>query len=157
MVEDVISFVESTPNCFENRHAHGHITASAWIVDEDRKKTGLVHHKKLNKWMQPGGHSDGNSDTAQESLREATEEFGDIGLELVTEDIFDVDIHPIPEDKKRGLGKHLHYDIRFLIRGDSSKDPILSDESHEAAWIPLDKVESYNNEESVMRMVRKTE
>lgn len=155
MVQDVITFVESTPDCFENTHAHGHITASAWIVDAERKHTGLVHHVKLNKWMQPGGHSDGKSDTAQESLREAIEEFGNIGLKLVHENIFDVDIHAIPEDKKRGLGKHLHYDIRFLIEGDSSKDPILSDESHEAAWIPLDKVHTYNNEDSVMRMVRK--
>ncbi len=155
MLQQVIDFVESTPTCFENDHSTGHITASAWVADLDNQQVGLIHHGKLNKWFQPGGHSDGNSDTPQESLREAIEEFGDIGLELHSEAIYDVDIHPIPDDAKRDLGNHLHYDIRFLVLGDSSKDPTVSDESHEAKWVPLAEVESLNNEQSIIRMVEK--
>lgn len=156
MTQQVIDFVNSTPDCFDNRHPIGHVTASAWIIDIQEQMTGLVHHRKLNKWLQTGGHSDGSSDTPQEALREAQEEFGIEGLELHSEDIYDIDVHPVPADKKRGLDNHLHYDIRFLITGNSSIEPVVSDESHEAKWVPVSKVHELNSEEGIIRMVKKT-
>ncbi len=117
---------------------------------------GIVNHKKFNKWLQPGGHSDSNPDTPHEALREAREEFGIADLQLKSEEIFDIDIHSIPEDKKRGLGKHFHYDIRFLVIGDSSIKPVVSHESYDVQWVPIDKVSSLNKEKSISRMVEKT-
>ena len=157
MKQKLEEFVKSTSDCFDNNNRSGHITASAWIVDFKTKKIGMVHHKKLNRWFQPGGHSDGNSDTPQEALREAHEEFGIPSLQLASEEIFDIDIHIIPEDKKRDLGPHPHYDVRFLVIGDSRITPSLSDESHDAQWVSLDKVTSLNGSGSITRMVAKTE
>jgi 8-oxo-dGTP pyrophosphatase MutT (NUDIX family) len=157
MKDRLVDFVKRVSDCFDNFYKEGHITASAWVLDKKNKKVGLVHHKLLNKWCQPGGHSDNNPDTPQESLREAQEEFGSKGLELASEDIFDIDIHPIKEDKKRNLGKHLHFDVRFLIFGDSTIAPEVSDESHDAKWVDLEDVKNFTKEEAIKRMVAKTQ
>jgi 8-oxo-dGTP pyrophosphatase MutT (NUDIX family) len=149
-------FVMSNSECFDNYFPVGHITASSWIIDPERQMVGLVHHKKLNKWLQPGGHSDGNGDTSVTALREAREEFGIQDLVLPTEKIFDIDIHQIPNDRKRGLESHLHYDVRFLVYGDSNIKPIVSDESNEAIWTPIGLVHTLNKERSIMRLVEKT-
>lgn len=156
MRDRMIEFVKTDPHCFENTNPHGHITASAWIYDSETQSVGLVHHKKLDKWLQTGGHSDGNTDTATQALREAQEEFGHEGLVLSSEYIFDIDVHLVPADLKRGVPPHLHYDVRFLIYGNSSIPPHVSEESHDALWVPLSEVANYNNERTVMRMVEKT-
>lgn len=156
MASSITAFIHSTPDCFKNTHPSGHITASAWIVDSSQEKVGLIHHAKLNLWLQPGGHSDGRPDTPRQALREAVEEFGDIGLSLVNDNIFDIDIHEVPEDRGRGLGKHLHYDVRFLVCGDSNMAPISSNESHDAKWVSIKDVHLYNDSESIRRMVKKT-
>ena len=119
------------------------------------KKIGLLHHKLFYKWLQPGGHSDGNSNTTQEALREAQEEFGGGDLFLLSNDIFDVDIHQIPKDTNRGLGSHPHYDIRFIVIGNSAFPPVVSNESREARWVPFDEVTKYNSETSFKRMINK--
>ena len=67
-----IKFIEQNPNCFE-RSNKGHITGSAWIVNHDNSKVLLTHHRKLNLWLQLGGHADGEPDTKAVSLKEAQE------------------------------------------------------------------------------------
>lgn len=156
MLERFIDFVEREPNCFDNYCKEGHVTASAWVVDLEKQKTCLVHHVKIGKWFQPGGHSDGNPDTPQEALREAREELGMPDLELANEDIFDVDIQIISEDTKRDLGEHLHYDARFLIIADSNVSPEKSEESHDVRWVGIDEVIELNDDEALKRMILKT-
>jgi 8-oxo-dGTP pyrophosphatase MutT (NUDIX family) len=156
MKNQLVEFVTKTENCFDNYCKKGHITASAWILDKENRKVGLVHHKIMNKWLQPGGHSDNNPDTPKEALREAQEEFGKEALRLESENIFDIDLHTIKEDKKRNLGEHYHFDIRFLILGNSDIPPKVSDESNDVKWIELDKVLELNSEEGMRRMVEKT-
>src|SRR5215204_3717077 len=69
-----IRFVESSPDCFLRSQLDGHLTGSAWILDPSRTKTLLTHHKKLEKWVQLGGHADGNPDLWDVARREASEE-----------------------------------------------------------------------------------
>ncbi len=69
-------FVKENPDCFSRELLVGHVTGSAWIIDESASRTLLTHHKKLNKWLQPGGHADGMSDVAEVALKEAREESG---------------------------------------------------------------------------------
>lgn len=153
---DINSFIQANANCFNNHLEAGHITASAWIYDPKTKMVGLVHHAKLDKWVQTGGHSDDNPDTASESLREAQEEFGEKGLFMRENKIFCLDIHHLPYDAKRSVPPHLHYDITFLVVGDSSIQPVLSEESYDAKWIALDDVLTYNSDSGITRMVNKT-
>ena len=142
-------------NCFERSLLHGHITGSAWIVDTNREFAFMTHHAKLNKWLQPGGHCDGDEDVAWVALKEALEETGMPGLKLSSSHIFDIDIHPIPE--RKGVPAHEHYDIRYLIEVNKDTPFQLSEESHELAWLALDELwELTQRNVSIHRMVGKT-
>jgi 8-oxo-dGTP pyrophosphatase MutT (NUDIX family) len=149
----IIEFVEQYPNCFERSLHIGHITGSAMIVNGLRTKTLLTHHHKLDKWLQLGGHSDGDPNTLNVALREAEEESGVKGIVAVTEKIFDVDVHAIPARKNEP--EHFHFDIRFLFEADDTQPLLISKESKDLAWIPLSRIAEYTTEESVLRMVRK--
>jgi 8-oxo-dGTP pyrophosphatase MutT (NUDIX family) len=153
MRRTIIAFVERHADCFDRTLLKGHITGSAFIVDPERTKTLLTHHHFLDKWLQLGGHSDGDSDTLAVALREAREESGLATLAAVDENIFDVDIHPIPERKNEP--EHYHYDIRFLVEADPGEPLQISSESKDLAWIPLNRTAEYTKEESLLRMVRK--
>jgi 8-oxo-dGTP pyrophosphatase MutT (NUDIX family) len=149
----MVEFIKNEPNCFERSLLKGHITGSAFIVNVQKTKTLLVNHAKLNRWLQPGGHCDGDANVAKVSLKEALEETGLTQLQIRETEIFDIDIHTIPE--RKGVPEHLHYDVRFLIVADETEPIKISDESTDVKWIPIIAVEKYNNEESVLRMVRK--
>lgn len=139
-------------DCFQRTHLPGHITGSSWIVNKDRTKTVLVHHVKLNKWVQPGGHADGEENALNVALREAEEETGLKKL-TSTETIFDVDVHLIPA--RKDFPEHFHHDIRFLIEADEYEQIIVSDESHDVKWVLLSELENYTKERSVLRMKEK--
>ena len=96
----IISFVKKHKDCFERSLEIGHITASCWLLNNDHTKALLMHHTKLDMWVQPGGHCDGDSDVVAVALKEAREESGIQGIEPVSTDIFDIDIHLIPENSK---------------------------------------------------------
>jgi 8-oxo-dGTP pyrophosphatase MutT (NUDIX family) len=154
MLQRLYRFVGRNPDCFERELLCGHITGSAWIVDESYKKTLLTHHKKLDKWFQPGGHADGHTDVAEVAMREAREESGLSNLILVRDEMFDIDVHLIPACTEDPA--HYHFDCRFLIccRGDETY--IVSDESHDLAWVPLANISQFTSEKSILRMVHKT-
>src|SRR5690349_20810755 len=78
------------PRSFFRDHLPGHITGSAWIVDEQKQQTFLTHHRKLNRWLQPGGHADGQENVFEVALREAIEETGLQSLKAFSTDIFDI-------------------------------------------------------------------
>jgi len=139
----------SQENSFQRTHLPGHITGSAWIINPERTKTLLVHHAKLNKWVQPGGHADGDENILNVALREAEEETGLKNLRPLT-DIFDLDIHIIPE--RKDFREHFHYDIRFLVSGNEQDSIIVSEESHDVKWINLSALEDFTVERSVLRM-----
>jgi len=154
MAADLIRFVEAHPDCAERSLQTGHLTGSAWIVDRERKRTLLTHHRKLNKWLQLGGHADGELDLLAVALREAREESGLTRLRVVETAIFDVDRHLIPARKTEP--DHWHYDIRFMLEAEPEEPFVVSDESHDLAWIEIARMAEYNAEESMLRMARKT-
>ena len=131
-----------------------HITASTWIVNRQSTRVLLTHHAKLNKWVQLGGHTDEGEDWTAAALREGHEESGLSELRLVSADLFDLDIHEIPA--RRGQAAHDHYDLRFLVEADDTVPLLVSEESHDVAWIDRRELERYTTEESQLRMNRKT-
>lgn len=155
-----LEFVRSTPECCERSHAAGHCTGSAFIVSTDRTKTLLLFHPFLKRWLQPGGHADGDHDLRRVALREASEETGlsETDFEFAPLDghdrvPLDIDIHPIPARKSEG--PHFHYDMRFLLVADPELP--LSAESEEMLleWIPLEQVQQKTDERSVLRLAEK--
>jgi len=154
MTEAIIRFVEEHADCLDRSCAPGHLTGSAWIVDPPRRQVLLTHHAKLDKWLQPGGHADGDPDLLAVALREAREETGLTRLRPVRPEVFDVDRHWIPP---RGeVSGHWHLDLRFQVEADPDEELSISDESHDLMWVGLARVAVLNPEESMLRMVRKT-
>ncbi len=155
MVAEALRFVATEPDCLLRTCEKGHLTGSAWIVDATRTQTLLTHHLKLEKWLQLGGHADGDGDLLAVALREGTEESGLTKLHAVGTDIFDLDRHWIPARKTDPA--HWHYDLRFMIEADPDEPLVRAEnESKELAWVPLADVTNLNSEESMARMVRKT-
>ena len=155
MTADTLRFVEEHADCFLRSCVPGHLTGSAWIVNAERTHTLLTHHLKLDKWLQLGGHADGDGDLLAVALREVEEESGLRRVRALSGTIFDLDRHWIPPRKSDP--EHYHYDLRFLIEADPA-EPIVraTGESKELAWVELGRVAALNPEESMARMVRKT-
>lgn len=154
MLQNTIQFIEQHPDCFERSLLVAHVTGSAWIMNREGTHTLMMHHKKLDKWFQPGGHCDGDPDVMAVAAKEALEETG-VTVEPVSTAVFDVDHHVIPESK--GVPEHIHYDIRFLFRADKVTDELPANpEAKSVRWIPLEEVENYNSTPSIMRLVKKS-
>ncbi len=147
-----IEFLEllKQERCFHRDHFPGHITGSAWIVNEDRSKVLLVHHAKLHRWLQPGGHADGEENVMNVAIREAEEETGVTGFSVLHEGIFDMDIHVIPARKE--IPEHLHYDLRFLLEADDTIPLLISEESNDVQWINVKELAAFNDEPSLLRL-----
>lgn len=116
---------------FVRERVAGHFTASAWLVGRDGQRVLLTHHRKLERWLQLGGHADGDRNLVRAALKEAQEESGLAGL-TVDPDLFDLDRHLIPEHK--GVAAHWHYDVRYVVHAGADEDFVVSDESHALAW-----------------------
>lgn len=153
MTSRFIEFVKTEAECFERSLATGHITGSAWVVNADGSEVLLTHHRKLDRWLQLGGHADGESDVLAVAVKEAEEESGLEDFEQVGGGIFDIDIHPIPA--RKGEPEHLHYDVRYVLRVNGCTEYIVSDESHDLRWVKPEGVNTLTAETSMMRMVEK--
>jgi 8-oxo-dGTP pyrophosphatase MutT (NUDIX family) len=155
MLIEITAFVRAHPDCFERERSIGHVTASAWVVDEDRTHALLTHHRKLGRWLQLGGHADGDDDVRRVALREAREESGLTAIRFAQTALYDVDVHPIPARGPEPA--HKHYDVRFAFVADRAEPTTVSDESHELAWFPLGALSATAVDESVQRLARKTD
>ncbi len=156
------TFISSVPDCCSRQQTSGHCTGSALITDLERKWVLLLFHPFLQRWLQPGGHADGDPDLLRVAHREAWEETG-----LPKEALFpaplgnlskrpvplDLDIHPIPA---RGSElAHEHFDLRFWLVSDPGLTLNPESPDLKLAWVPLNRVRDYTEEESVLRLVRK--
>ncbi len=151
----MLNLLAQEPGCFHRSLLHGHVTGSAWIVNPVKKNVLLLHHAKLNKWLQPGGHADGEENVLLVAEREAREETGLSSIRILQPGFFDLDIHTIPARKQEP--EHFHYDIRYLFTA-SPEEPLQQNrESKALAWVPLEEVlERTGDTSSISRMVEKT-
>ena len=128
----ILAFIEAHP-----KHAHlrsclpGHLTASALLWDHAGERVLLTLHAKLKRWLQFGGHCDGDANLHGVAWRETVEESG-IVPSWMSLDPVDVDIHSIPAHKR--VPEHLHLDVRYLARASEGAQFVCSDESQELRW-----------------------
>jgi 8-oxo-dGTP pyrophosphatase MutT (NUDIX family) len=158
------ALVEGHVDCFDRACRPGHVTASAWVTTPERDRFLLVHHRKLDRWLQPGGHADGQANIPAAALREAVEESGLASLRLAenasSPTPLDLDVHIIPAhyDAAGRLYEdaHEHHDVRFLVIAEGDLTPRVSDESHDVRWFTAEELQTVTDEESVLRMWRKS-
>jgi 8-oxo-dGTP pyrophosphatase MutT (NUDIX family) len=152
-INQFVAFLAAHTDAFERSNCVGHFTGSSWLVSEDGKRVLLMHHRKLDRWLQPGGHADGEVDLAGVALREAQEETAVTGLR-VEGAVFDIDRHMIPA--RGDEPEHWHYDVRYVVRAGTDERFVVNSESRALAWRPVIKVaEDESLDASLRRMARK--
>ena len=145
---EISAFVDAHPAPFDRTIAHGHLTASAIVVDAAGHHVALGHHRKLDRWLQPGGHGEpADTDALAVAMREAHEEtgIGELNAHTHAPRPLDVDVHVIPA---RGpVAEHRHLDLRFLLVAPPGAHLAHRPEEHlamrwftweETATLPLD-------------------
>ena len=168
-IAELKAFASDNENCFDRENLAGHMTASALIYDPAAAKVLLMHHKKLDKWLQMGGHADGETNSSITAMAEAQEESGLTGLSFADwlpaqcADLavpgrplfFDIDIHAIPEFN--GIPAHRHYDVRFLLYGSASSPLQRNEEANNLRWFSFSEARRLTAENSLERMFLKVE
>jgi 8-oxo-dGTP pyrophosphatase MutT (NUDIX family) len=152
----IVAHVEGGGDLFDRRRWDGHLTGSAFILDASGERLLLLFHRKLNRWLQPGGHGEpGETDPLAVARREALEESGIAGLALHPRapGLFDVDVHPIPARGEELA--HEHLDLRYLFVAPPGATLAPAEgESRQLAWVPLPEVAAISDA-SVARAARK--
>lgn len=144
----MIKFIDSNEDILTRDNIFGHLTASAYVVNEDFDKTLLVRHNILGGYIFPGGHADGESDFLSVAIREVQEETG-LDVKEYSKEIFSICSAPVKGHVKRGkyVSAHNHYDFLYLViakNEDMENIRILEDENSDIKWVNLD--DSYNEE-----------
>ena len=145
------ALLDDAHNPFVRERLEGHFTGSAWLVSADGQRVLLMHHRKLERWLQPGGHADGDTDLAAVALKEASEESGLAQLALQDGVIFDLDRHWIPE--RASVPGHWHFDVRYVVRCVGSEAFVANAESLALAWREVkDIAQDAGADDSLRRM-----
>jgi 8-oxo-dGTP pyrophosphatase MutT (NUDIX family) len=147
-VHAVAEFVAAHDDALLRTCAPGHLTGSAFVVDPASRRFLLLHHTKLQRWLQPGGHADGDGNLAAVALREATEETGIDGLRVVVPAI-DVDVHLVEPPHEPA---HHHYDVRYLVVTPPGAIARRNHESTDERWATLDDLDTLGCDPGVRRM-----
>lgn len=152
-VAGFLGLLDDAADPFVRARLAGHFTGSAWLVSADGQRTLLTHHRKLGRWLQLGGHADGDADLARVALKEAEEESG-LGDLRVEPDIFDLDRHWIPE--RGDVPGHWHYDVRFVVYAGADERFVVGEESLDLAWLDMTALlADADTEDSMRRMAHR--
>ena len=126
------------PYPFDRHAALTHVTASAVVVG--RRGVLLHRHRRLQRWLQPGGHLEPGESPMEGARRESEEETG-LALDHPTGGpvLLHLDVHEAAD-------AHMHLDIRFLLLGPDEDPAPPPDESQDVAWFSWNKARARSDE-----------
>ena len=144
-----LSFIDSFDDVLTRENTYGHLTSSAFVVNEDLSKALILHHNIFNGFIYSGGHADGEFDLYSVAVREVFEETGLEVFPLIDNNIFAIQSLPIKGHIKKGkyVPAHIHYDILYLLVAkniDMDKIRVLESENSQVKWCNLE--DTYNEE-----------
>lgn len=149
--DEMVAFARTHADALHRTCPEGHFTGSALVVDPARREVLVLFHTKLRRWLQPGGHADGVANLAVTALREATEETGIDGLEVVGPAV-DLDIHLVRPPKER---PHLHLDVRHLVVAPDGARAVGNHESEALRWVAPHELDALGADEGLRRLARR--
>lgn len=153
----ILEFLSRHADPFDRRILEGHFTASALVLSRSGHQVLLLHHRKLLRWLQPGGHGEAGETSGEAvALREAREETGIQALDLhpSAPRPLDVDIHAIPA--RPGEPAHSHLDLRYLVLApDGAPITRQVDESNDLRWFPWEALPSLGLDKGLWRALTK--
>ncbi len=144
----MVDFVDTHPDALLRSCVTGHLTGSAFVINHSGSHALLLLHTKLGKWLQPGGHADGDGNLVHVAWREATEETGIAGLAVMAEPL-DLDIHEVRPPHESA---HDHLDVRFVIVAPPDAVAVTNHESREMRWVARDDLTSVTHEVGLHRL-----
>ncbi len=148
--ELVLMLLDAAPDPFSRSHfAPGHITGTGFVLGPDGASLLLVHHRRLGRWLLPGGHVEpDDAEIWDASRREVVEETGAVLVADPAPRLAGIDVHGIPAAK--GEPYHLHHDLIFAFRATSAALQV-SEESHAVAWCAPAEFDRYSVPDNVRR------
>ena len=153
----ILAFTRRHPRPFDRAIAEGHLTGSALVVAEDGSAVLLLRHRKLQRWLQPGGHAEGGEMRGEDvALREAREETGlvDLRLHPAAARPLDVDVHDIPA--RPGEPAHQHLDLRYLVLAPAgSAHARCQDETDDLRWFAWEELPALGLDPGLLRAFAK--
>lgn len=147
---EILAFLDAHPDALHRSCLEGHLTGSALVVDPSTRRLLLLLHAKVQRWLQPGGHADGDANLAHVALREAEEETGIEGLRVVAPAI-DLDVHVFHDARGRDPD-HLHLDVRHLVLAPAGAVASTNHESEGLRWVTLDELPDLGVDKGTVRM-----
>jgi 8-oxo-dGTP pyrophosphatase MutT (NUDIX family) len=148
----ILAFLDDHPDALHRSCATGHLTGSAAVIDPSTRQVLFLFHAKVQRWLQPGGHADGDANLARVALREAAEETGIDGLRVGLPAV-DLDVHTFHDARGRDPD-HLHLDVRHLVVAPAGATAVTNHESEGARWVPVDALSQLDLDPGTHRMVR---
>lgn len=155
---NILDFLNRYNNPLSRDNPVGHITVSAWIINEDHSKVLMINHNLFHSWGYIGGHLDDNPNIIEVIKREIKEETGLSNYKLVSDDILNMEINAVQRHIKNNklVLSHLHFDIEYLfMANESDKIRIKEDENSGVRWININDIDKYVTEEHMLPLYQK--
>lgn len=156
--EAILYAIDNFNNLLTRENPLAHITSSGYIVNKDKTKVLMIYHNIYNSWSWTGGHADGDDDLLYVAIKEAKEETGVKNIKALDNEIFSLDVLPVPAHIKRGkeIASHLHLSVAYLLEADETDELFIKeDENSGVKWIPIDEVGIYSTEADMIKLYEK--
>lgn len=154
--EVILNWLKKDVDVLTRNNLEAHFTSSAWVVSPDFKKVLMVYHNIYNSWSWMGGHADGESDLLKVAIKEVKEESGLKHIEVLSSDIFSLEVLCVDGHEKKGkyIPSHLHLNVTYLLMAEECDELVIKpDENSGVEWIGIDEIDKRVTEEWMKKRI----